>query len=147
MNSLYQTIISSSNSTQKIFVVVKPGFLNLSDKVIKIFKEHGWCVGKTVVKKLLLKEAREMYKMHKKEDFYKPLCDYMSSDICRAFIFIKPGHQTPKTFKDVAKIKDDIREKYGESDMRNVLHSSDSYKAFTHESQVYFYNINQEDLL
>ena len=49
--------------------------------------------------------------------------------------------------EDYAKLKDEIREKYGESDMRNVLHSSDSYKNFTHESQVYFYNVNQDDLL
>ena len=44
-------------------------------------------------------------------------------------------------------LKDKIREEYGESDMRNVIHSSDSYKNFTHESQVYFYNVNQEDLM
>ena len=48
---------------------------------------------------------------------------------------------------EFAKLKDKIREEYGESDMRNVLHSSDSYKNFTHESQIYFYNVNQEDLL
>ena len=43
--------------------------------------------------------------------------------------------------------KDKIREEYGQSEMRNVLHSSDSYKNFTHEASVYFYNIHQIDLL
>lgn len=138
MNSLYETILESNDSKQKIFVVVKPGFLNLSDIIINTFEENGWCMEKTVVKKLLLKEAQVMYAMHKKEEFYKPLCDYMSSDLCRAFIFTKPGTTSQKTFKEVAKIKDGIREKYGESDMRNVLHSSDSKENMYKEASLFF---------
>ena len=67
----------------------------------------------------------------------------MSSGLSTAMILYK---KSDDIFKDFAKLKDEIREKYGESDMRNVLHSSDSYKNFTHESQVYFYNVNQDDL-
>jgi hypothetical protein len=62
----------------------------------------------------------------------------MASDICRAFIFTKPGFQSKNTFKEVAKIKDGIREKYGESDMRNVLHSSDSMENMIHEASIFF---------
>lgn len=131
----------SQNLTQKIFVVLKPGFMNLSQTVIDIFKENGWEVEKTVVKKLLLQEARELYKVHTKEEFYKPLCEYMCSDICRAFIFTKPGIQTKKTFVEVKEIKDKIREEYGESDMRNVLHSSDSEKNMEVEASIFFYDI------
>jgi hypothetical protein len=67
----------------------------------------------------------------------------MSSDITMAFILKK---KSDNIFKEFEMLKDKIREKHGESDMRNVIHSSDSYKNFTHESQVYFYNIHQDDL-
>ena len=135
-----QTHISQRLS-QKIFVVLKPGFMNLSQTIIDIFKESGWEMEKTVVKKLLLSEAQQLYKVHSKEEFYKPLCEYMCSDICRAFIFTKPGIQTKKTFAEVKEIKDKIREEYGESDMRNVLHSSDSEKNMDLESSIFFYDI------
>lgn len=135
-----QTHISQGLS-QKIFVVLKPGFMNLSQTIIDIFKESGWEMEKTVVKKLLLHEAQQLYKVHSKEEFYKPLCEYMCSDICRAFIFTKPGIQTKKTFTEVKEIKDKIREEYGESDMRNVLHSSDSEKNMDSESSIFFYDI------
>ena len=68
----------------------------------------------------------------------------MSSGPSTAFILKK---NTDNVFNDFAKIKDTVREKYSQSEMRNVLHSSDSYKNFTHEAGVYFYNINQHDLL
>jgi nucleoside diphosphate kinase len=68
----------------------------------------------------------------------------MCSGPTTAFILKK---KSDNIFDEFAKLKDKIREDFGESDMRNVLHSSDSYKSFTHESQVYFYNVNQDDLL
>jgi nucleoside diphosphate kinase len=41
-------------------------------------------------------------------------------------------------FGEVKKIKDEIREKYGESDMRNVLHSSDSQENMDAEALIFF---------
>ena len=61
----------------------------------------------------------------------------MSSDISRAFI-LKRKSQDDNPFKAVAKIKDEIREKYGESDMRNVLHSSDKKENMMNEAPIYF---------
>ena len=91
-----------------------------------------------------MQEAKELYKVHKQEDFYDDLCKYMSSGLTTAFIVKKKSNNI---FDEFAKLKDKIREEYGESDMRNAIHSSDSYKSFTHESQIYFYNVNQNDLL
>ena len=91
-----------------------------------------------------MSEAKELYKVHAQEDFYEDLCKYMSSGLSTAMILYK---KSDNVFKDFEKLKDKIREEYGESDMRNVIHSSDSYKNFTHESQIYFYNVNQQDLL
>lgn len=135
MKHLAQAINESMNKS-KVFVVVKPGSLNLAQTVIERFAQDGWTVSQTTTKKLLLAEAHTLYKVHRKEDFYKDLCEYMCSDICRAFIFEKSNILDP--FKEVKKIKEEIREKYGESDMRNVLHSSDSQKAMDNEASVFF---------
>lgn len=127
-----------------VLVVVKPGFEHLLSTITKIFIDNNYEIVKSITKRLQLAEAKQLYKIHKKEDFYKDLCEYMSSGISTAFILKK---NSDHIFKDFAKIKDEIREKYSQSEMRNVLHSSDSYKNFTHEAGVYFYNVNQEDLL
>ena len=127
-----------------VLVVIKPGFENLLGTLCDLFKQNGYKIIKTKTKQLLLSEAEELYKVHSQEDFYEDLCKYMSSGLSTAMILYK---KSDNIFKDFETLKDKIREEYGESDMRNVIHSSDSYKNFTHESQVYFYNVNQEDLL
>ena len=135
MKKLTQYLIESLNDS-KVFVVLKPGSLDLAQIVISRFEESGWIMDRTTTKQLLPVEAKELYKVHKKEDFYKSLCEYMSSDQCRAFIFKKSNILDP--FEEVKKIKDEIREKYGESDMRNVLHSSDSKEAMEKEAPIFF---------
>ena len=137
------TNISDPMRKDHVFVIIKPGFYNLANDLFATFIEHGYKVIKSKTKRLTMEEAKSLYKVHKKEDFYEDLCKYMSSGITTAFILKKPSDNI---FKEFEKLKDEIREKYGESDMRNVLHSSDSYNNFTHESQVYFYNIHQDDL-
>lgn len=127
-----------------VLVVIKPGFENLLSTLCDLFKQNGYKIVKTKTKRLLESEAKSLYKVHEKEDFYKDLCKYMSSGLSTAMILYK---KSDNIFKDFEKLKDKIRKEYVESDMRNVIHSSDSYKNFTHESQVYFYNVNQKDLL
>ena len=127
-----------------VLVVIKPGFESLLEKLLSIFKVNNYTIVKSKTTRLTLDQAKRLYITHKKEDFYSNLCNYMCSGPTTAMILKK---KSENIFDEFAKLKDKIREDFGESDMRNVIHSSDSYKAFTHESQVYFYNINQEDLL
>lgn len=129
-------IINEMINKSKVFVVLKPGSLDLAQIVIERFNQDRWTVSQTTTKKLLPIEAHDLYKVHSKEDFYEDLCEYMCSDICRAFIFEKPNSLNP--FEEVKKIKEEIREKYGESDMRNVLHSSDSSEAMDNEAGIFF---------
>lgn len=128
--------MESIENTAKVFVVLKPGSLDLGQIVIERFERDGWKVHMTTTKTLLLSEAKKLYKVHRKEDFYNDLCEYMSSGQCRAFILKKEGSINP--FNEVKKIKDEIREEYGESDMRNVLHSSDSEKNMYDEASIFF---------
>lgn len=147
MKDLISYILENNLDLMKknhVLVVVKPGFQQLLEELCKIFKLNGYEIIKTKTKRLLQEESKKLYIIHKKEDFYKSLCEYMSSDITTAFILKK---KSDNIFEEFGKLKDNIREKYGESEMRNVLHSSDSYKNFTHEASIYFYNVNQIDLL
>ena len=121
-----------------IFVIVKPGFQNLCKSIVEVFKNKGWTLSRTRPKQLTYREAKQLYMSHAKEDFYKDLCRYMSSDVSVGLIFEKPHQLDEKTFQEVGKIKDYIRDKWGEDDMRNVLHSSDSLSAMENESQIYF---------
>lgn len=136
--------ISDPMRKNHVLVVVKPGFENLLGTVSNLFKENGYTIVKTKSTRLTMEQAEQLYEVHKKESFYEDLCKYMSSGITTAFILKK---KSDNIFDEFAKLKDKIRDEYGESEMRNVLHSSDSYKSFTHEAGVYFYNINQSDLM
>lgn len=125
-------------TTQQIFVIVKPGSLNLVPVIMEQMKQRHWKVSKTIVKKLQLSEAKKLYEVHKDKDFYEDLCKYMASDLSRAFIFTRPGKVSDEVFEEVARLKDQIRDEYGESDMRNVMHSSDSISNMMKEASVYF---------
>lgn len=136
--------ISDPMRRNHVLAVVKPGFENLLGTVSNLFKENGYTIVKTKSTRLTMEQAKQLYKVHSKESFYDDLCKYMSGGITTAFILKK---KSDNIFDEFAKLKDKIREEYGESDMRNVLHSSDSYKSFTHEAGIYFYNVHQTDLM
>ena len=137
MKTLYE-VLNSQLGYQLIFTIIKPGFLQYTQQIIDIFADNGWDADQTTIKALTRDEAKELYRVHKDEDWYDSLCDYMSSGPSRAFMFTKPGRQTNDTYKDVAEIKDGIRKKWGVDDCRNVMHSSDSMSAMEHESRFYF---------
>lgn len=139
MKDLKEFLLESINPNKKIFVVIKPGFLDKAQEILDMYKDEGWSLKFSTIKQLLPSEAKELYKVHKKQDFYKDLCDYMSSSITRALIFTKETNNDE--FKEATRIKDEIREKWGESDMRNVVHSSDSLENMEHEAGIYFGNI------
>lgn len=126
-----------TKNTKSIFVIIKPGFLPLCSKILQIFEEKGWNISQLRTKQLLLSEARALYSIHKNEDFYDDLCKYMSSGLTMAFIFSK-NNATGDIFEETGKIKDIIRKKWGESDMRNVIHSSDSLEHMNKEAPIYF---------
>lgn len=136
MKNLKEYITEGFNSHKKIFVVIKPGFLDKAQEILDMYKDEGWTLKFSTIKQLLLSEAKELYKVHKKQDFYKDLCDYMSSGVTRAMIFTKETNKDE--FKEASRIKDEIREKWGESDMKNVVHSSDSKENMEHEAGIYF---------
>lgn len=134
-------VLSSSNvddSKCNIFVIVKPGFLKDTALIINKFEEKGWIVDRIKTKQLLPSEAKQLYDIHKKESWFKNLCEYMSSDLSTAILFTKDKPMSPKMFDETNKIKDDIRKELGESEMRNAIHSSDSLERLQIERGIYF---------
>ena len=119
----------------EVFVIIKPGFLKKSADIMMMIKEEGFELVKTKTKFLTLDEAKKLYLIHKDEEWYKSLCDYMSSDLTLGLLF-KSDDKDP--LKKMAEVKDKVREKFGESDMRNVMHSSDSYEHMLDEQCIYF---------
>lgn len=119
----------------EVFVIIKPGFLKKSAEIMEMIREEGFELVKTKTKFLTLDEAKKLYLIHKDEEWYKSLCDYMSSDLTLGLLF-KSDDKEP--LKKMAEVKDKVREKFGESDMRNVMHSSDSYEHMLDEQCIYF---------
>lgn len=148
MNTLKDYIINKLGTFNEenawIFVIIKPGFETLSQAIIEEFTTESpahtaWQLSKVRTKMLLPQEARELYKIHKKEEWYEDLWKYMSSGKTTGLLFVKPEEKmSKKIFKEVDEIKDYIRDKYGESEMRNVIHSSDSLEHMKWESSIYF---------
>lgn len=122
------------------FILIKPGEDSHTQEIIEMFENEGWTVCKMRTKVLLKNEAQKLYEPHKKEEWFKPLVEYMTSGPCTGIIISHNGQATDKKdFEEIAKIKDVVREKWGESEMRNVLHSSDSEERFKIEAGIFFW--------
>lgn len=136
---MMRPIIDVSPKKHYVFVVVKPGFCKLTQTVIERFQEAGFTLYKTRTKLLTEREARQMYYVHKDESFFKDLCKYMASDISIGILLEYPDTWTEKeAFAKTDDIKDSIRKEFQESDMRNVMHSSDNITNMRIESAKYF---------
>ena len=120
----------------KAFVIIKPGFLDYEDEIFEYIHDNGFeMIDHTNKQQLSDSQIHELYKMHKGKDFYDDLCEYMKGYVIAA-IFIYEGSDDP--IKKMDKIKDHFRKKYGEDEMRNVMHSSDSMKNVLREAKIIF---------
>lgn len=133
---LQDPAVTATMIPKEVFVVIKPGFLDKAPQIVDKFTRAGFPFVAMRTKQLTLGEAKRMYYVHKDEDFYYKLCKYMSSGPCIGIRFDTRGIEDP--FKVTADLKDQIRNLYGEDDMRNCLHSSDSPESMNKEMKVFF---------
>lgn len=122
---------------EQVFIVIKPGFEDKSTNIIRRFERSGFRITKLRTVRLTLNQARGLYKTHKKESWYGQLCKYMSSGVSVGILFEYTGDDGD-AFERCSEIKSSIRDLWSESDMRNVLHSSDNPAARDWESSFYF---------
>ena len=122
------------NQTKQEFIIIKPGFLKYSTRILDELLSKGFVVRNRSIQKLTLETAREIYIPHKDESFYDDLCQYMSSDYSMGVTLLNTKGL------DLVAIKDEIRKRYGVDEMRNAIHSSDSVENMKRESKLYFRN-------
>ena len=134
MKTLYQ-FITEALEKANAFCMLKPGFLEYESEFEKILKENGWKIVDKVKKKLTDDEAKELYISHKDENYYEDLWKYTASDDIIAYRCYK---DCDDPIKDMDELKDEIREKWGKSQMKNAMHSSDSEKNVERESKILF---------
>ena len=123
------------NSELNAFVILKPEFLKYEQQWLDLLKNDDWQIVQKKKLKLTHEQAEELYKMHKDKDFYKDLCNYMSSDDCICCTCHKNCEDPIKSMK---KLKDKARNTWGKSEMKNAMHSSDSLENVKRESNIVF---------
>ena len=122
------------NQTKQEFIIIKPGFLKYSTRILDELLAKGFVVRNRSIQKLTLETAKKIYIPHKDESFYDDLCQYMSSDYSMGVTLLNTKGL------DLVAIKDEIRKRYGVDEMRNAIHSSDSIENMKRESKLYFRN-------
>lgn len=138
MKTLFEFLINLEDCVHAL-IVIKPGFLQYEEEILNIFKDAGWRIDQMRTTQLTLEQAHTLYEPHKEEDFYEDLCKYMSSGSCTAVYLCKNKSESDKDpLKEVAKIKDEIRDKWSESEMRNVIHSTDDPNRLPIEAGIFF---------
>ena len=60
MKDLKDYINESIGERKKIFVVIKPGFLDKTSDILDVYKENGWELEFTTIKQLMPEEARKL---------------------------------------------------------------------------------------
>lgn len=134
MKTLIQ-YIKESNIELNGFCILKPEFLDHTDDFLALLNNNGW---KIIQKKKLLltkDQAKDLYSLHKDKDFYKDLCDYMSSGECLCCSCYK---DCDNPIEDMKKLKDKVRKNWGKDEMKNGMHSSDSLENVNRESKICF---------
>lgn len=126
-------ILEADNIELNGFCILKPEFLDYTDDFLALLKNNGWNIIQK--KKLLLnkEQSENLYSSHKDKDFYKDLCDYMSSSECLCCSCYK---NCKNPIEDMKKLKDKVRENWGKTEMKNGMHSSDSIENVNRESKI-----------
>jgi nucleoside-diphosphate kinase len=135
MKSLTQFILESKNLELNGFCILKPEFLDHEEDFLALLKNNNWDIIQK--KKLLLtkEQSSNLYSPHKDKDFYKDLCDYMSSGECLCCSCHKDCEDP---IEDMKKLKDKVRKNWGKDEMKNGMHSSDSLENVNRESKIIF---------
>ena len=143
MKSLQQFLLEylSVPDNAKAFVIIKPEFLKYKDEIYEYITSKGFIMhDHTNPITLSKKQVQTLYSCHKEKDFYDDLCDYMMSGDIEASLWVFDYDKYPRTntISLMKEIKDHFRNKYGKSEMKNCMHSSDSLENVQREAKIIF---------
>lgn len=133
MKTLVDFIKESIDGGFNEFCILKPGFIDKKSDFENELKNDNWQIMRQYQCQLTPLQVKNLYKPHKDKDFYKELCDYMSSDECVCYT-VKKDCEDP--VKDMDIFKDRIRKAWSKDEMRNAMHSSDSKENVIRESHI-----------
>lgn len=125
----------------KAFTIIKPGFLKYRDEIYQYITDKGFIMHDHTNPMILSKKQTEdLYSCHKNEDWYDDLCKYMRSGEIEAAIWVFDSEKNPNinTILLMKDIKHHFRDKYGKSEMKNCMHSSDSLENVKREYKIIF---------
>lgn len=138
MKKLSEILETSSQNKINGFVILKPGFLNHENDFLTLLKNNDWRVIQKKKTTLTQEQAEALYCMHKDKDFYNDLCKYMCSDDSLCCSCHK---DCANPIKDMSTLKTKVRDKWGQDEMKNAMHSSDSIDNVSREGNIVFNNI------
>ena len=134
-NFLLESIFTENVTGINGFCILKPGFTDHDNDLCNMLKNNNWGIVQKTKMKLSHNLASKLYQCHKDKDFYKDLCNYMSSDDCVCYSCYKDCNDP---IADMKSIKDKVRKAWGIDDMKNAMHSSDSLENVNRESKLIF---------
>ena len=120
------------------FIIIKPGFLEYTDNVIKDLHRLDFTVIEALEKTLTKEEAETIYSVHKGKPFYEGLIRYMTSGPCIGMILLSPYSDRESAIETLKQLKEKYRKRYSIDKIHNVIHSSDSYQSALHEAEAFF---------
>lgn len=131
----------STPKSASAFIIIKPGFLDYADEIFKYCADKGFIMhDHTNPMRLTDAQIHKLYRCHSKEDWYDDLCNYMGSgDIIAAeYVFDHDKYPNTNSIALMKEIKQHFRDKYGKSEMKNCMHSSDSLENVQKEGRIIF---------
>lgn len=137
INYLFEYLSIPNDATG--FTIIKPGFVNYASEIHEYITKKGFIMNDhTNPKRITLKQAQDLYSPHKDKDFYKDLCEYMTSNDIIAAVWVsdKEKHKGINPIKLMEEIKNHFRDKYGLGEMENCMHSSDSLENVKREAKI-----------
>jgi len=130
---------------EQTIVIVKPDAVEkgYSGKIIKNIEDAGFFVKAIKILKLDSKQAEELYVEHKKKFFYNSLIESITCSC--VFILLVEGKGAVDKIKKLTGNTDPkkassktLRSIYGESVLKNAVHSSDSIFSSIREICIFF---------
>lgn len=131
-------LIKEATSEINEFVILKPGFLQYENDFCNLLKNNGWKIVQKQKKALSPAQIQKLYGQLSDKPFYNSLCTYMTSSPCLCCTCSK---QCSDPIKEMCDLKHIVREQWGEDDMKNAMHCSDSPEAVVTESKCCMENI------
>ena len=123
------------------FCILKPGFVNEYEKQFcDLLQKSGWNIINKKRTVLTPDQASTLYVNLEEKPFYADLCDYMSSDDCLCVSCYKDINKCKDNdpICDMKELKDTVRDQWGEDEMKNAMHSSDSLDNVVRETTLCF---------